>query len=82
MTEGFCKEETAGVPLGIVQFQDVGVLVELSVSVMDCPVHSAAEAVKFAVGALLLVKLESREVLEHPNEFVTTTPYDPLETAV
>jgi hypothetical protein len=74
--------DVAGVPLGIVQLHDVGLLVELSVSAIDCPSQLLVEAVKFAAGGLPLEYVVAAEVFEHPNVLVTTSVYDPLEVAV
>ena len=55
VTEGLCWLEVAGLPFVIVQLQDVGVLVELSVSVTACPAQTVvAEAVKLATGGTLV----------------------------
>ena len=48
---GFCEEEVAGVPLGKVQLQEVGELVELSVKFTEVPTHTEVdEAVNAATG--------------------------------
>jgi hypothetical protein len=53
VTDGFWEVEEAGVPPVIVQCQDVGPLVELSVRVIGCPTQSLVEEVKLATGGTL-----------------------------
>ena len=51
-TVGFCVVEDAGVPPLIVQFHDVGLFVELSVRLIDCPAQEDEIVEKAAAGGL------------------------------
>ena len=64
-TVGFCKVEVAGVPPAIVQLQDVGVFVELSVKLTVCPIHVVeADVVKDATGTVLAASFRVYQIGE------------------